>query len=172
MENIIKTVGLRLLIEKEFPWEGIISSPADVYRLLRQHMPNMLLSDKEMVVVVGLAQDNSPRILSIVSIGTSRATFSSPAQIFKLLLTAACENFIVVHNHPSGHLVISDQDRENAVRLKQSADILDIEFIDSIVVTQDGFISWAGASKPQEENYPVLQSDNTVNDLPETDKTT
>ncbi|MFA5790702.1 MAG: JAB domain-containing protein [Caldisericia bacterium] len=172
MENIIKIVSLRLVVEKEFPWEGTISSPTDVYKLLRQHLPNMLLSDKEMVVVVGLAGDNSPRVLSIISIGTSRTTFNSPAQIFRLILTAACESFVVIHNHPSGHLIISDQDKENAVRLKHASDIVDIEMIDSIVVTQNGFISWVATSGQREENYFISQQAGIVNDTPETDKAT
>lgn len=171
MENTIRTVSLRLVTGEKFQWEGKIATPADVYRLLKYHMPNMILSEKEMVVVIGLAIDNTPHLLSVVSIGTSRSTFNSPAEIFKLLLTAACDRFIVVHNHPSGNLNFSDKDKENAIRLKNAADILDIEFLDSIVITQDGFIAWTSVQEQMENIYPDLSElEDSVNDCTEIDK--
>jgi len=50
---------------------------------------------------------------------------------------------ILVHNHPSGNLTFSKQDINLCKRLKEGLGILDICLVDSIVLTDSGYISAA-----------------------------
>lgn len=50
---------------------------------------------------------------------------------------------ILVHNHPSGNLTFSEQDINFCKRLKEGLGILDICLVDSIVLTDSGYISAA-----------------------------
>ena len=50
---------------------------------------------------------------------------------------------ILVHNHPSGNLTFSEQDINLCKRLKRGLEILDIDLVDSIVLTDSGYISAA-----------------------------
>jgi DNA repair protein RadC len=48
---------------------------------------------------------------------------------------------IAAHNHPSGDLSPSSEDRYITDRLKQAGDILGIDLIDHIIVSREGFKS-------------------------------
>jgi len=47
----------------------------------------------------------------------------------------------VAHNHPSGVLEPSAEDREVTRRLKKAGDILGMPIIDHLVFSEEGFIS-------------------------------
>lgn len=65
----------------------------------------------------------------------------------KLILKYAIENLasgiIFFHNHPSGNLMPSDQDRMLSVKIKEAAKLMDVTLLDSIILTEDGHYSFA-----------------------------
>ena len=50
---------------------------------------------------------------------------------------------ILVHNHPSGNLIFSKTDIDLCKRLKEGLGILDVYLVDSMVITDSGYISAA-----------------------------
>ena len=50
---------------------------------------------------------------------------------------------IICHNHPSGKLQPSEQDKRLTVKVKQGLDILDIKLLDHIILTGSGYFSFA-----------------------------
>ena len=50
---------------------------------------------------------------------------------------------ILVHNHPSGNLTFSDVDINLSKKIKNGLYILEINFVDSMVITENGYISAA-----------------------------
>ena len=51
--------------------------------------------------------------------------------------------YILAHNHPSGNLKASAADKKITQQLKESSSILDISFLDHLIVTLEGYYSFA-----------------------------
>ena len=90
-----------------------------------------------------LCMDNTNAILNycVISIGGIHSVKASVAQILRVALLSNAVKIIVAHNHPSGHLEITDDDVETTRKIAFFAKNFDIELIDSIVVTKDSAAS-------------------------------
>ena len=119
------------------PGRPVISSPADVERLLRGRIANL---DRENFVVVLLNTKNEVIETSTVSVGTLSASLVHPREVFKPAVRASAASVILAHNHPSGKVEPSREDREVTRRLGEAAGILGIEVLDHVIVG-DGYFS-------------------------------
>ena len=119
------------------PGRPVISSPADVERLVRGRIANL---DRENFVVVLLNTKNEVIETPTVSIGTLGASLVHPREVFKPAIRASAASVILAHNHPSGKVEPSREDREVTRRLGEAAGILGIEMLDHVIVG-DGYFS-------------------------------
>lgn len=119
------------------PGRPVISSPADVERLLRGRIANL---DRENFVVVLLNTKNEVIETSTVSVGTLDASLVHPREVFKPAVRASAASVILAHNHPSGMVEPSREDREVTRRLGEAAGVLGIEVLDHVIVG-DGYYS-------------------------------
>jgi DNA repair protein RadC len=119
------------------PGRPVVSSPADVERLLRGRIANL---DRENFVVLLLNTKNEVIETSTVSVGTLGASLVHPREVFKPAVRASAASVILAHNHPSGKVEPSREDREVTRRLGEAAGILGIEVLDHVIVG-DGYFS-------------------------------
>ena len=63
--------------------------------------------------------------------------------ILSIALKTLATGIILVHNHPSGNLKPSQADLDITKKLKQSCDLLDITFLDHLIITKDNYFSFA-----------------------------
>ena len=119
------------------PGRPVISSPADVDRLLRGRIANL---DRENFVAVLLNTKNEVIEAPLISVGTLSSALVHPREVFKPAIRASAASVILAHNHPSGKTEASREDREVTKRLVGAAEILGIEVIDHVIVG-DGFFS-------------------------------
>jgi DNA repair protein RadC len=119
------------------PGRPVISSPADVERLLRGRIANL---DRENFVVVLLNTKNEVIETSTVSVGTLSASLVHPREVFKPAIRASAASVVLAHNHPSGKVEPSQEDREVTRRLGEAAGILGVEVLDHVIVG-DGYFS-------------------------------
>jgi DNA repair protein RadC len=119
------------------PGRPVVSSPADVERLLRGRIANL---DRENFVVLLLNTKNEVIETSTVSVGTLGASLVHPREVFKPAVRASAASVILAHNHPSGKVEPSREDREVTRRLGEAAEILGIEVLDHLIVG-DGYFS-------------------------------
>ena len=49
---------------------------------------------------------------------------------------------ILPHNHPSGNLKPSEADKQITNKIRQAAKLLDIELIDHIIISSEGYYSF------------------------------
>ncbi|MBW7951310.1 MAG: JAB domain-containing protein, partial [Chitinophagaceae bacterium] len=63
--------------------------------------------------------------------------------ILKNALSYGATNIILCHNHPSGNLKPSDADKKITNKIKQAATLLDIHLLDHIIVSDEGYFSFA-----------------------------
>jgi DNA repair protein RadC len=113
------------------PGRPMISSPADVDRLLRGRIGNL---DRENFVVVLLNTNNEVIGTHLVSVGTLSTSLVHPREVFKPAIRASAASVVLAHNHPSGKVEPSPEDREVTRRLGESAEILGIEVLDHVIV--------------------------------------
>jgi DNA repair protein RadC len=119
------------------PGRPVVSSPADVDRLLRGRIANL---DRENFVAVLLNTKNEVIETPLVSIGTLSASLVHPREVFKPAIRASAASVVLAHNHPSGKVEPSREDREVTRRLSDAAEILGIEVLDHVIVG-DGYFS-------------------------------
>ena len=69
------------------------------------------------------------------------ATIADPKLIFGAAIKANACGIIVAHNHPSGNLRPSNSDIDLTKKLKQGGKLLEIDVLDHIIVTKEGYFS-------------------------------
>jgi DNA repair protein RadC len=99
---------------------------------------------QEVVRVVLL--DGQLRCITKVDIsrGTVNESFAASREIFRPAIIHSAYTFVLVHNHPSGSTNPSAADRQLTKRVVAAAKILQIEFLDHVIVGQ-GFFSFQEA---------------------------
>ena len=91
---------------------------------------------REHFVALYLDGRHRPIAHQVVSIGTASEAFVHPREGFQpAILVGACA-VIVAHNHPSGDLTPSRQDREITQRLAQAGALLGVSLLDGVVFTR------------------------------------
>lgn len=77
-----------------------------------------------------------------ISIGTLNASLVHPREVFEPALSFHAASVIVAHNHPSGKLDPSQEDREVTKRLVEAGNLLGVELADHVIVTKSGYLSF------------------------------
>ena len=97
----------------------------------------------EVFAVVFLNRSNKIIHFEIISHGGITGTVADPRIILKKAIEAGAVNIILCHNHPSGNLKPSKSDEELTSKIKQAASYLDIKILDHIIVSEQGYFSFA-----------------------------
>lgn len=96
--------------------------------------------------------DNSNRILMIelISLGSVNETIIEPVEVFSFALQKGAVKIILVHNHPSGSLIPSEQDVELTDRMTAIGKFLRLQVIDHLIISEDLHYSFAESGKLKE----------------------
>ena len=101
------------------------------------------IKDKKQEHFVVLTLDGARRLINnhIVTIGTLMSSLVHPREVFSLAIEDRAASIIIAHNHPSGTMDISAQDKEVSKKIQQAGELLGIRLDDHIVVAGDNFTS-------------------------------
>jgi len=101
------------------------------------------IKNKKQEHFVLLTLDGARRLINnrIVTIGTLMSSLVHPREVYSFAIEDRAASIIIAHNHPSGLLAISEQDREVTRRIRQAGDIIGIRLDDHIIVAGDEFVS-------------------------------
>lgn len=115
--------------------EIMVVNPDDAVRAVKKLTKNL---DREMLVSIHMAP--SGRVISseICAIGSMDRAFLSPAEILRTALLAGAKNLILVHNHPSGVCLPSEQDLKATKRMVYASEMVGLNLLDHIVVGDNG----------------------------------
>ena len=127
-----------ILCERHSPIDVQVKLPADIFPLLRRYMGKK----QEHFLVVTLDAGNHVIKVHLVSIGLLNRTLIHPREVFIRAIKDNCASVILAHNHPSGSLEPSREDREATTRLAQAGKLLGIEVLDHLIVGKTGFFSF------------------------------
>ena len=100
-------------------------------------------SPHEVFAVVFLNRANKILDFQKISTGGITHTIVDPRIIFKKALEVKATSLILCHNHPSGNLKPSRADEEITQKLKSAGALLDINIIDHMIVSDEGYYSFA-----------------------------
>ena len=117
-----------------------ITCSADAFRELNVYFTDRL---HEEFWVLFLNRANRVIKKQMVSIGGVTGTVVDPKIIFKTALEELATGIIVAHNHPSGQLVPSSQDKILTQKLKDGGKLLEIQLLDHLIVGGKEFFSFA-----------------------------
>jgi len=115
----------------------IIDSPEEAAR----QFDCIKYKKQENVVMITL--DGARRLINKheISKGTLTSSLVHPREIFHPAIEDRAASIIIAHNHPSGMLTVSEQDREVTKRIKDAGDLLGIPLDDHLIVTEGGYVS-------------------------------
>lgn len=104
-----------------------------------------LLADQhqELFVVLFLNRQHVIVAEEIMFKGGVSATIVDAKVIFKAACAHLASSIIVAHSHPSGNLQPSESDKKITQSLVQAGKLLDIQVLDHLIITGEGYFSFA-----------------------------
>lgn len=120
-----------------------IQQSIDAYNLLINNWDLGKIDFIEQFKIMLLNRAN--RVLGIVEVSTGgvAGTVADPKVIFSASLKANASVIILSHNHPSGNLKPSQADLDLTRKLIAAGTYLDINVIEHIIITSEGYLSFA-----------------------------
>lgn len=116
-----------------------IRFPADAYSFLKPWAKKK--QEHFLVVCLNGAHEVIGRP-QVVSVGLSNRALVHPREIFAPAISKRATAVMIAHNHPSGNLQESNEDREVTHRVKKAGEVLGIPMLDHIVFSATGYFSF------------------------------
>ena len=120
-----------------------INSVKDCYQLLKELWNENTIEMQEEFKVMLLNRGNKVIGVYEASAGGLTGTVADPRLILAAAIKSLAVSIILSHNHPSGNLKPSRADEELTQKLKVAASYHDIKVIDHIIITSEGYYSFA-----------------------------
>jgi len=119
-------------------YKSQIKTASDVYQYYVDELQN---KTKEHFYALFL--DTKNRILKeeLISVGTLNESLIHPREVFNSAVKTSCNAVILVHNHPSGDCVPSENDKVVTKELVEAGKIMGINVLDHVIIGKEGFIS-------------------------------
>lgn len=138
-------LGRRFMSECSLDSQAVVTGSRPAYEMLLPHLKGL---DHEECWIIFL--DSANRVISrdMMSSGGSRSTVIDNKMIIRMALEKHASGLILAHNHPFGSSRPGKADIRQTQALKEVAGAFDIALLDHIVISQDGYYSFA-----DEETY-------------------
>ncbi|MDZ4242076.1 MAG: DNA repair protein RadC [Candidatus Omnitrophota bacterium] len=106
-------------------------------------MPRMRDLKKEVFTVIFLNSRHRVIEMADVEEGTVNSAAPMVREIFQLALQRFAVSLICAHNHPSGDITPSAQDREFTLKIRAAGEALGVKVLDHIIVGDNVYYSFA-----------------------------
>ncbi|HEV7330452.1 MAG TPA: JAB domain-containing protein [Flavisolibacter sp.] len=121
----------------------LISSSLDTYHVLKELWEEGKMDLVEQFKVLFPNRANRVLCLFNVSSGGITGTVADPRLIYTAALKVNAVSLILSHNHPSGALKPSRQDKELTQKIKGAGAFLDIKVLDHLILSSEEYYSFA-----------------------------
>lgn len=121
-----------------------VTNPDELYEIMRRILlrDNKIDREKEHFWMIGLNMANIILYIELVSMGSVKSTQVEPMNVFRVAVLKGATSVIALHNHPSGSLTPSEEDKDATDRLIQVGRILDIQLTDHLIITTEKYMSF------------------------------
>src|SRR5262249_20767557 len=118
-----------------------VASSSDVAAIVAPYLRGLR---HERVVVV--ACDTSGGVLRVMTLteGSADRNLIPIRDVLASVLAVGAKAFAIAHNHPSGSLTASSQDRETTASLRDASATVGLRFLDHVIVTET---AWTRVTK-------------------------
>jgi DNA repair protein RadC len=120
--------------------KSAVQSSGDIARYLQTKLKDYR---REVFAILFLNRANKINHFEIISEGGITDTIADPRIILKKALEEDATSIILCHNHPSGSTKPSRADVELTGKIKEAARYFDIKVLDHVIVSDDGYYSFA-----------------------------
>lgn len=143
--SIKAALQLGILLDKEALDETeIMRSSKDIAQYLRKKLQH---ETREIFIAIYLNRANKILAMETISAGGVSGTVADPRIILKRAIEEKASSIILSHNHPSGSLRPSEADRQLTEKIKAGAKLIDMSVIDHIIVSDQGYYSFADSGE-------------------------
>ena len=142
MEKYTKRVKLTMTTDKSVERFKVIDSK-NAADQLRKIIPEDSIDVHESCVAVFFNQSNESVGWFLISQGGINQSIVDVRMVMSAALGCLATGIIICHNHPSGSLNPSNADIRITEKLRGACDILDIKFLDHIILTEQSYYSFA-----------------------------
>lgn len=104
-------------------------------------LDGMAKNDREEVRVLYLNTANKVIGVESAHTGSVNASICSTHEVYKTALMLNATGVILAHNHPSGNPQPSDADLVNARRFKDAGKVVEVKFLDSLIIGDGKYCS-------------------------------
>ena len=123
--------GIAVRLARETLARTPIDRPELIYDLLGAELRQL---GKESLRVVLLDTRHHLQRIEEISLGSLNECIAHPRHILRPVIEHNAFGFILVHNHPSGDPTPSDADRRLTIRIAEAARILQVSFLDHVII--------------------------------------
>jgi DNA repair protein RadC len=120
--------------------KSVVQSSSDIARYLQIKLKDYR---REVFAILFLNRANKVNHFEIISEGGITDTIADPRIILKKALEEDATSIVLCHNHPSGSTKPSKADEELTNKIKEAARYFDIKVLDHVIVSEDGYYSFA-----------------------------
>lgn len=142
MKNLLPEFKISLKKKGSFEEMFPVNRSEDAADICRKCFEADVIDWREEFIVIALTRANKVLGFYKISSGGVAGTVCDPKIIFQFALLSNASRLILSHNHPSGNLKPSAGDREITSKLVSGGKMLDIEIVDHIIVTSEGYTSF------------------------------
>jgi DNA repair protein RadC len=128
----------QIICERRLRRKVEITDPGAVFELVKQYSK----AKQEYFILLTLDNDHCVISVSIISIGLVNQTIVHPREVFVRAISDRAIGIIICHNHPSGSLFPSDEDKEVTKRIYDAGEIIGIPLLDHVVFSNKAFTSF------------------------------
>ncbi|WP_417444181.1 JAB domain-containing protein [Joostella sp.] len=118
--------------------ETTISSSTKAAEILLQSFDMNTIALQETFKIVLLNNSNKVKGIYTLSIGGISGTLVDIRILYAVILKSLSTAVILCHNHPSGKLKASEQDKEITQKIKKAGSYFDVKVLDHIILSPCG----------------------------------
>jgi DNA repair protein RadC len=117
-----------------------VTQSNDIYNYCKEIWTDIEYVEKFVILLL----NKNLKILGwkLVSQGGVSGTVVDPKIIFQTALKANASCIVMIHNHPSGNLDPSREDKKITKKIYEGGKILDIQLIDHLIISKEGYCSF------------------------------
>ena len=121
-----------------------IKQSNEVYTFLKDYVFNPeTIEFRESFKLILLNGANKILGFSTISDGGLNSTIADVRMVMQAALLSNASSMIIAHNHPSGQLFPSEEDKQLTNKIRSASDILNIKLLDHVIVTSESYYSFA-----------------------------
>jgi DNA repair protein RadC len=142
-ENVVAEIKLSYNNPVKPSLRPKIKCSEDAFKILFRNWNLENLGFLEEFKVMLLNRANQVIGICQIGVGGTNSVTADPKLIIATAIKGNASGIILAHNHPSGNLKTSEQDRRLTKRVKEVCDFLDINLLDHVILTEEGYFSFA-----------------------------